>query len=160
MEVIPSFQIDHTCLRPGIYVSRQDSFAGAVFTTYDIRMTAPNREPAVGCAAMHTIEHLVATYLRNLDGWKDNVIYWGPMGCMTGSYLIVNGKYPCEEIRALMIGAFSFVRDFEGQVPGTTAAECGNYLLHNLPMAKWEAARFVDRLENDFHSEYPGTGTI
>lgn len=155
MEVIPSFQIDHTDLRPGIYVSRQDTFGEVTFTTYDIRMTAPNHEPAVQNAAMHTIEHLVATYLRNLEGWKKNVIYWGPMGCMTGNYLIVNGSYPCEEIRRLMIDAFAFVRDFKGEVPGTTPATCGNYLLHDLPMAKWEAARFVSRLESDFHCVYP-----
>jgi len=156
MEVIPSFQVDHSDLQPGIYISRQDTFGQTTFTTYDIRMTAPNHEPAVCCAALHTIEHLVATYLRNLDQWKQNVIYWGPMGCLTGNYLILNGKYSCEQIRQLMIDAFTFVRDYEAEVPGATSANCGNYLMHDLPMAKWEAARYIDRLVNDFHCEYPG----
>ena len=156
MEVIASFQVDHTDLKPGIYISRQDSFGDTTFTTYDIRMTAPNHEPAVNCAALHTIEHLVATYLRNREGWKQNIIYWGPMGCLTGNYLIVNGAYSCEEIRQLMIEAFTFVSEYEGEVPGNTAATCGNYLMHDLPMAKWEARRYISRLKNEFCSEYPG----
>ncbi|MDO5131319.1 MAG: S-ribosylhomocysteine lyase, partial [Prevotellaceae bacterium] len=118
METIASFQVDHTDLQPGIYISRQDMVADTSITTYDIRMTAPNHEPAVNCAALHTIEHLVATYLRNHDLWKESIIYWGPMGCLTGNYLIVKGSYPCEEIRDLMIEAFAFVRDYEGEVPG------------------------------------------
>lgn len=156
MEVIPSFQVDHSDLQPGIYISRQDKVGEAVFTTYDIRMTAPNHEPAISPAALHTIEHLVATYLRNLDAWKEHVIYWGPMGCMTGNYLILSGAYDCQTIRELMVGAFSFVKDYEGEVPGTSAATCGNYLMHDLPMAKWEAARYLDRLQNAFCCEYPG----
>ena len=155
MEVIPSFQIDHSNLQPGVYVSRKDTYGNVCFTTYDIRMTAPNREPALQPSAMHTIEHLVATYLRNREDWKRNIIYWGPMGCMTGSYLIVNGSYPCAQIRDLMIDAFTFVKDFEGDVPGAAPDECGNWLLHDLPMARWEAARYVKRLIEDFHSEYP-----
>ena len=121
MELIPSFQVDHTDLTPGIYVSRIDEG----FTTYDIRMTAPNHEPAVAPAALHTIEHLVATYLRNHEDWKQYVIYWGPMGCLTGNYLILKGQYDCEVIRSLMIDAFQFVTDYEGVVPGTTPATCG-----------------------------------
>ena len=156
MEVIASFQVDHTDLKPGIYISRQDAVGDTCFTTYDIRMTAPNHEPAFYCAAMHTIEHLLATYLRNREGWKQNIIYWGPMGCLTGNYLIVKGAYPCEQIRDLMIEAFSFGCDYEGEVPGTTAATCGNYLMHDLPMAKWEARRYVERLKHEFCSEYPG----
>lgn len=156
MEVIPSFQIDHTDLKPGIYISRQDAFGEDCFTTYDIRMTAPNHEPAVNPAAMHTIEHLVATYLRNRESWKENVIYWGPMGCMTGCYLIMKGAYSCEQIRDLMLEAFDFVKNYEGEVPGTTPATCGNYLMHDLPMAKWEANRYLGRLENEFCSAYPG----
>lgn len=156
MEVIPSFQVDHSDLRPGIYISRRDSFGDDCFTTYDIRMTAPNHEPAISPAALHTIEHLVATYLRNRDGWKENVIYWGPMGCMTGNYLILKGAYTCESIRALMIEAFEFVMNYEGEVPGTTAATCGNYLMHDLPMAKWEARRYLGRLRDEFRCEYPG----
>ncbi len=156
MELIASFQVDHTNLKPGIYKSRQDKVGDNAITTYDIRMTAPNHEPAVNCAALHTIEHLVATYLRNHDKWKQNIVYWGPMGCMTGNYLIVSGNYPCEAIRELMIEAFSFVIDYDGEVPGTTAATCGNYLMHDLPMAKWEARRYVERLKNEFCSVYPG----
>ncbi len=155
MDLIPSFAIDHTNLKPGIYVSRQDEVGGSVVTTFDVRMTAPNHEPALQQSAIHTIEHLVATYLRNDALWKDQLIYWGPMGCQTGNYLILKGAPSCETVRQLMIAAFSFVRDFEGEVPGTTPATCGNYLLHDLPMAKWEAARYVERLEHDFHSEYP-----
>lgn len=156
MEVIPSFQVDHSDLKPGIYISRQDAAGDSCFTTYDIRMTAPNHEPAVAPAALHTIEHLVATFLRNHEAWKDNIIYWGPMGCLTGNYLIVKGSYPCTQIRDLMLEAFAFVRDYEGEVPGTTAATCGNYLLHDLPMAKWEAARYLGRLQHEFCCEYPG----
>ena len=156
METIASFQVDHTNLQPGIYISRRDSMCDSCITTYDIRMTSPNHEPAVNCAALHTIEHLVATYLRNHEVWEENIIYWGPMGCLTGNYLIVRGVYPCEEIRDLMLEAFAFVRDFSGEVPGTTAATCGNYLMHDLPMAKWEAARYIDRLQNHFCCEYPG----
>ena len=156
MEVIPSFQVDHTGLKPGIYISRQDKDGDFVITTYDIRMTSPNREPAIAPAAIHTIEHLVATYLRNHSLWKQNVIYWGPMGCLTGNYFIVKGDYSCEQVRDLMVEAMRFVVDFEGDVPGTTPDTCGNYLMHDLPMAKWEAARYVERLKNDFHFEYPG----
>lgn len=156
MEVIPSFQVDHSNLQPGIYISRQDKAGDAVFTTYDIRMTACNHEPAIVPAAIHTIEHLVATYLRNHEQWKDNVIYWGPMGCLTGNYLILKGMYPCQQIRDLMLEAFQFVVDYEGEVPGTTAATCGNYLMHDLPMAKWESARYLKRLREEFCCEYPG----
>ena len=156
MEVIPSFQVDHTDLKPGIYISRQDAFGDTCFTTYDIRMTAPNHEPAMNPAALHTIEHLVATYLRNHEEWKQNVIYWGPMGCLTGNYLILKGSYPCEQIRDLMIEAYTFVHDYDDVVPGTTPATCGNYLMHDLPLAKWEAKRYIERLQNDFCCEYPG----
>lgn len=143
MEVIASFQVDHSDLKPGIYISRQDSFGEATFTTYDIRMTAPNHEPAVNCAALHTIEHLVATYLRNLDGWKQNVIYWGPMGCLTGNYLLMKGDLESSDIVELMQETFRFVAEFEGEVPGTAPMDCGNYLLHDLPMAKWESAKYL-----------------
>lgn len=156
MDLIPSFAIDHTHLLPGIYISRQDEVAGTPITTYDIRMTAPNREPAVAPAAIHTIEHLVATFLRNDDRYKDAVIYWGPMGCMTGNYLIMKGAFPCQEIRELMIRAFQYVEDYRGEVPGTTPATCGNCLMHDFPMAKYESRRFLQRLQSDFHCHYPG----
>lgn len=155
MDLIPSFIIDHTNLQPGIYVSRQDTVGDAVITTYDIRMTAPNHEPCLNNGAIHTIEHLVATYLRNLEGWKDNVIYWGPMGCLTGNYLILKGFYPCETVRQLMLDAFRFVVEFEGEVPGTTPDACGNCLMHDLPMAKYEAKRYIQRLTDSFCCQYP-----
>lgn len=156
MDLIPSFAVDHTNLKPGIYVSRQDQAGNEIITTYDIRMTAPNQEPAVNPAAMHTIEHIVATFLRNNEEWKDNVIYWGPMGCMTGSYLIMKGNHSCEAMRQLMIAAFQYVMDYDAEVPGTTPSTCGNYLMHDLPMAKWESRRYVERLKNEFCCEYPG----
>ena len=156
MDLIPSFAVDHTNLQPGIYISRQDKVGGEAVTTYDIRMTAPNQEPSLAPAAIHTIEHLVATYLRNNSEWKDYIIYWGPMGCLTGNYLIMKGSHEPEVIRQLMIKAFLFVVDFAGEVPGTTPATCGNYLMHDLPMAKWEAKRYVDRLKNNFCCTYPG----
>jgi len=155
MDLIPSFQVDHTDSQPGIYVSRTDEVGGQTLTTYDVRMTAPNHEPAVQQAAIHTIEHLVATYLRNREGWKEQIIYWGPMGCQTGNYLIMKGAHTPEEIRPLLIEAFQFVVDFEGEIPGTTPDACGNYTLHDLPMAKWEARRYVERLTHHFCCVYP-----
>ena len=154
MDLIPSFAVDHTNLPAGIYISREDLVGSEPVTTYDIRMTSPNREPAIAPAAIHTIEHIVATYLRNHPEWKDSIVYWGPMGCLTGNYLILKGKPSPEELRPLMIDAFQYVVDYEGQVPGATNANCGNYLMHDLPMAKWEAKRYIERLKNDFHTEY------
>lgn len=156
MDLIPSFAVDHTNLQPGIYISRQDALGDQKVTTYDIRMTAPNQEPALAPAAIHTIEHLVATFLRNHPEWKDRVIYWGPMGCLTGNYLILKGEYPCQTVRDIMIDAFQYVVDYNDAVPGTTPATCGNYLLHDLPMAKFEASRYVQRLKDSFCCEYPG----
>ena len=148
MEVIASFQVDHTDLKPGIYISRQDSFGDTTFTTYDIRMTAPNHEPAVNCAALHTIEHLVATYLRNREGWKQNIIYWGPMGCLTGNYLLIKGDLESKDIVELMKRTFQFIADFEGEIPGQAAKDCGNYLLHDLPMAKYESKKYLEEVLN------------
>lgn len=156
MKLIPSFAVDHTNLQPGIYISRTDSVGEEVITTYDIRMTAPNQEPALAPAAIHTIEHLVATYLRNDEEWKERIIYWGPMGCLTGNYLIMKGQYEPDTVRQLMICAFQYVVDYNAEVPGTTPATCGNYLLHDLPMAKYEAKRYVDRLTKAFCCVYPG----
>lgn len=156
MDLIPSFQVDHTNLKPGIYISRQDICGGCKVTTYDIRMTSPNQEPALAPSAIHTIEHIVATYLRNNAEWKDSIIYWGPMGCLTGNYLIMKGEREPAIVRDLMIDAFNYVADYDSEVPGTTAATCGNYLLHDLPMAKWEAKRYVARLRDEFCCEYPG----
>jgi S-ribosylhomocysteine lyase len=143
MDKIPSFTIDHTRLKRGIYVSRKDEVGGEVVTTFDIRMKEPNREPAVHIGALHTIEHLAATYLRNDAEWKDRFVYWGPMGCLTGNYLLLRGDYESKDIVKLMQDTFRFVADFEGEVPGAAPADCGNYLLHDLPMAKYEARKYL-----------------
>ena len=156
MKKIASFTINHLALEPGIYVSRRDAVGGDVVTTFDIRMKRPNREPVLGQGAIHTIEHLAATFLRNHPVWGERIVYWGPMGCLTGNYLILKGCYPCAEIRDLMVQAFSYVADYADVVPGTTPATCGNCLLHDLPMAQWEARRYIRRLTEEFCSEYPG----
>lgn len=144
MEKIPSFTINHILLKRGIYVSRRDVTAsGDILTTFDVRMKEPNREPAVSQSPLHTIEHLAATFLRNHPTWKNEIIYWGPMGCCTGNYLIVKGELSSRDILPLMIETFEFIRDFEGDIPGATPRDCGNYLLNNLPMAKWEAEKYL-----------------
>lgn len=155
MELIASFQVDHTKIVPGIYVSRVDDVGGEKVTTFDIRMKRPNVEPALHPNSIHTIEHIVATYLRNDSEWKDRIVYFGPMGCLTGNYLIVKGTPTPKEICPLVIAAFESLRDWKNEVPGATAVNCGNYLLHDLPMAKWEATRFVDILRNAPSFDYP-----
>ncbi len=159
-KLIASFQVDHTKIVPGIYVSRVDEIGGDYATTFDIRMKRPNAEPAIHPNAMHSIEHVVATYLRNDPEWQDRIVYWGPMGCLTGCYLIVKGRPTPQELQPLMLRAFSHLRDYQGEVPGATAVNCGNYLLHDLPMARWEAARFADILANSPGYEYPATARI
>ena len=143
MEKIPSFTIDHIRLNRGVYVSRQDVVGGEVVTTFDVRMKEPNREPALSPSAIHTMEHLVATFLRNHPVWADRIIYWGPMGCLTGNYLIVKGDVLSHDILPLLCEAFAFVASYEGEVPGATARDCGNYLLMNLPEARWEARKYL-----------------
>lgn len=159
MEKIASFTINHLKLLRGIYVSRVDTLPnGDVITTFDIRMKQPNREPAVSQSALHTIEHLAATYLRNQPEWKDKVIYWGPMGCCTGNYLLMSGKLTSKDILPLMQETFRFIAEYEGSIPGATARDCGNYTLNNLSMAKWEARKYlIEVLENikDENLEYP-----
>lgn len=159
MEKIASFTINHLKLLRGIYVSRVNTLPnGDVITTFDIRMKQPNREPAVSQSALHTIEHLAATYLRNQPEWKDKVIYWGPMGCCTGNYLLMSGKLTSKDILPLMQDTFRFIAEYEGSIPGATARDCGNYTLNNLPMAKWEARKYlIEVLENikDENLEYP-----
>ena len=155
MELIPSFQIDHTRLLPGIYISRIDTVGEDFVTTFDIRMKRPNAEPAVHPGALHTIEHLAATYLRNDPEWKDRIVYWGPMGCLTGNYLLIKGRPSPKDILPLMIATFEFIRDFTGEVPGAAAINCGNSQLHDLPMAKWEAARYVETLKKNPSFDYP-----
>ncbi len=155
--LIASFQVDHTKIVPGIYESRKDDVGGDIVSTYDIRMKIPNGEPAIHPNAMHTIEHVVATFLRNDPEWKDRIVYWGPMGCLTGCYLIVKGNPKPQELQPLMLRAFEHLRDYEGAVPGATPVNCGNYLLHDLPMAKWEAAKYVEILKRHPCYEYEKT---
>jgi S-ribosylhomocysteine lyase len=149
MDKIPSFTINHEKLLPGIYVSRKDAVGGETVTTFDIRMKAPNREPALHPGALHTIEHLAATYLRNDAEWKDRIVYWGPMGCLTGNYLLMRGDFESKDIVELMKRTFQFVADFEGDVPGAAPRDCGNYLLHDLPMARLEAKKYVEETLNN-----------
>ena len=143
-KLIASFQVDHTRIGYGIFVSRRDIVNGAYITTFDVRMRRPNVEPAIHPNAMHTIEHIVATYLRN-SKFSDRVVYWGPMGCLTGFYFITNTVHEImpQEIEKLMKAAFKHMATYKGAVPGATAVNCGNYLLHDLPMAKYEARRFL-----------------
>ncbi len=143
MNKIPSFTIDHNRLLRGIYVSRKYNVADEVITTFDIRMKEPNREPAMHPGALHTIEHLAATYLRNDPEWKDRIVYWGPMGCLTGNYLLLRGDFTSRDIVELMRRTFRFIAEFEGDIPGAAPRDCGNWLLHDLPMARWEACKYL-----------------
>ena len=158
MDLIPSFSVDHNRIVPGIFTSRTDTLGEEKVTTYDVRVTRPNREPPVDVAAMHSLEHLIATTLRNDPEWKDQVIYWGPMGCLTGFYLILKGDRKPQEVYGLLLGAFRAVEEAE-EVPGTSPENCGNCLMHNLWLAKWYARRFADYLaenaENPAIFEYP-----
>ena len=160
MDLIPSFSVDHTAIIPGIFTSRVDKVGDEIITTYDIRVTKPNTEPAVDVAAMHSLEHIIATYIRNDDQWKNEMIYWGPMGCLTGFYIILKGDRAPKDIFELIVNAFKSVADAD-VVPGATAKNCGHYLMHNLGMAKWYAARFVEYLEKNANDplifEYPKT---
>lgn len=149
MEKITSFTIDHIKLKPGIYVSRKDHFNDTVLTTFDIRMTSPNDEPVLNTAEAHTIEHLAATYLRNDPQWKERVVYFGPMGCRTGFYVILEGDLESKDIVGLMKDLFTFIAGFEGEVPGASPKDCGNYLDMNLPMAKFVSKRFLDNVLTD-----------
>ena len=145
MEKIASFTIDHNRLERGIYVSRRDVTPnGDVLTTFDIRMTRPNREPAISPEALHAMEHLVATYLRNHPQWKDRIVYWGPMGCCTGNYLIVQGELTSTDLLPLVREAMEFVKDFEGEVPGATPKDCGNYSFMDLQKAKAAAESYLE----------------
>ena len=139
MERIASFSVDHLLLEPGVYVSRidRDPATGAAVTTFDLRLTTPNKEPVMNTAECHTIEHLGATFLRNHDEWSSRIVYFGPMGCRTGFYLVVFGEVTSEEILPLVRELFEFIAGFEGDVPGAAPEECGNYLDQNLPMANW-----------------------
>ena len=158
MEKIPSFTINHERLLRGIYVSRKDSVGGETVTTFDIRMKEPNREPVLHNGAIHTIEHLAATFLRNDEEWKDRVLYWGPMGCLTGNYLLLKGDLDSRDIVDLMRRTFRFIAEYEGEIPGASPRDCGNWLMQDLPMARYEARKYLEEvLENisDANLYYP-----
>ena len=148
MEKIASFTVDHIRLRPGLYVSRKDWVGAEIVTTFDLRVTSPNDEPVMNTAEIHTVEHLAATYLRNDPVWKDKVLYFGPMGCRTGFYLLVAGDYTSEDVLPLVKACFAFIAGFDGDVPGASPKDCGNYLDMNLPMAKYWGKRYTKLLEN------------
>ncbi len=160
MDMIQSFSVDHTRIVPGIFTSRVDHLGDYAVTTYDVRLKKPNREPVIDVLAMHSLEHLIATYLRNDPVWKDEVIYWGPMGCLTGFYLILKGSRAPRELYDLLLRAFRSVGEAE-EVPGTAPENCGYCRMHNLEMAKWYAAEFAAYLEahqeNSDILEYPRT---
>ena len=153
MKKITSFTIDHIKLVPGIYVSRKDPVGSETITTFDIRMTSPNDEPVMNTAEMHTIEHLAATYLRNHETFGNKIIYFGPMGCRTGFYLLLAGDYESTDIVDLLKEMFTFIAKFEGDVPGASAKDCGNYLDMNLPMAKYLAKKYVAVVLNNITTE-------
>ena len=148
MEKITSFTIDHIKLQPGLYVSRKDKVGAETVTTFDLRLTKPNEEPVLNTAEVHTIEHLGATYLRNEPTWKDKVLYFGPMGCRTGFYLLLAGDYSSRDVLPLVTECFRFIRDYRDAVPGASPKDCGNYLDMNLPMANYWGAKYVGVLEN------------
>ena len=148
MEKIASFTVDHIKLQPGLYVSRTDTVGAEKLTTFDLRLTKPNDEPVMNTAEMHTIEHLAATFLRNHPLWKSKVIYFGPMGCRTGFYLILAGALTSRDVLPLVQECFRFIADFAGDIPGASARDCGNYLDMNLPMAKLWSRRYLNVLEN------------
>lgn len=156
MEKIPSFTVDHLNLKPGVYLSREDHVGNAVLKSYDLRFTAPNFEPVMNTAEIHTIEHLAATFLRNDPTYKQEVIYFGPMGCRTGFYMILTDKVSPEAVHDLLLRTFEFIADYEGEIPGATARDCGNYLDQNLPMARYFAKKYVEVLKaiNEYHYNY------
>lgn len=153
MEKITSFTIDHLRLIPGVYVSRKDPVGDTIVTTFDIRMTSPNDEPVMNTADIHAIEHLGATFLRNHPVFGSKTIYFGPMGCRTGFYLLLAGDYESADIVNLLIEMYEFIRDYEGEVPGATPKDCGNYLDISLPMAKWLSRRYLDEVLYDISVE-------
>ena len=157
MEKITSFTIDHIRLQPGLYVSRKDTVGKETVTTFDLRLTSPNEEPVLNTAEVHTIEHLAAIYLRNDPNWKEKVLYFGPMGCRTGFYLLLAGDYSSKDVLNFVMDCFSFIADFEGDVPGASEKDCGNYLDMNLPMANYWGRKYTALLENIDESQlvYP-----
>ena len=157
MEKITSFTIDHIRLQRGLYVSRKDAVGAETVKTFDLRLTAPNREPVMNTAEIHTMEHLAATYLRNEPNWKDRVLYFGPMGCRTGFYLLLSGDYTSRDVLPLVRDCFAFIRDYRGDIPGASAKDCGNYLDMNLSMANYWGKRYAELLDtiDDSRLNYP-----
>lgn len=160
MDLIASFTVNHLTLEPGVYVSRvdRDPATGAVITTFDLRLTAPNREPVMDTAAAHALEHLGATFLRNDSEWASRVVYFGPMGCRTGFYLVLFGEWSSSDVVPLVTRCFEFARDFEGEIPGAQPAECGNWHDADLNLAHWWARRYLDQTLygiDDAHMSYP-----
>jgi S-ribosylhomocysteine lyase len=153
MEKIASFTIDHIKLQPGVYVSRKDHIGAETVTTFDIRMTSPNEEPVMNTAEVHTIEHLAATFLRNHADFGSRIVYFGPMGCRTGFYLLLAGDYSSKEIVPLLTEMFTFIRDFKDEVPGASPKDCGNYLDMNLPMANYLAKKFLNEVLTDISDD-------
>ena len=147
MEKITSFTIDHIRLQPGLYVSRKDRVRQEVVTTFDLRLVSPNEEPVMNTAEIHAMEHLAATYLRNEPCWKDRVLYFGPMGCRTGFYLLIAGDLSSRDVLGLVTDCFRFIRDYRGEIPGASAMDCGNYLDMNLPMANYWGGKYTQLLE-------------
>ncbi len=154
MEKITSFTVDHISLKPGLYVSRTDKIGRETVTTFDLRLTSPNDEPVLNTAEVHTIEHLAATYLRNSKSWKEKVLYFGPMGCRTGFYLLLAGSYTPKDVLPLVLECFRFIRDFRGEVPGACARDCGNYMDMNLPMANYWGGKYAALLETADESRF------
>ena len=148
MEKITSFTIDHIRLQPGLYVSRKDAVGSETVTTFDLRLTSPNEEPVMNTAEVHTIEHLAATFLRNDSAWKDRVLYFGPMGCRTGFYLLLSGDLSSRDVLPLVTDCFRFIRDYREEIPGASPRDCGNYLDMNLSMANYWGRRYTALLEN------------
>ena len=153
MEKITSFTINHIKLQPGVYVSRKDTHNGVTITTFDLRMTSPNEEPVMNTAEVHTIEHLAATFLRNHEEFGSRIVYFGPMGCRTGFYLLLFGDYESRDIIPLMQEMFAFIRDYRGEVPGASPRDCGNYLDMNLPMANYLAKKYLENVLTDIQKD-------
>lgn len=153
MKKIPSFTVDHIKLLRGIYVSRKDNCNEEIITTFDLRMKVPNKEPVMNTAEIHTIEHIGATFLRNHPVWAEKTIYFGPMGCRTGFYVIFKGDLNSNDIVEIITEMFKFIADFEGEVPGASPKDCGNYLDLNLSMAKYEAKKYYDEVLTQLKEE-------
>jgi S-ribosylhomocysteine lyase len=158
MEKIASFQIDHLKLKPGAYVSRKDKFGDVVLTTFDLRFKEPNKEPVLDMPALHTIEHLCATFLRSHNDWQRKIVYFGPMGCRTGFYLILEGEYSSTDILPLLAEMYDWIDKFDSEIPGASPVECGNWREQNIDMAKWECRKYAALLKkaNKENLEYPG----